>query len=398
MKASKRVFLYFCVVVLLNMAANFAHPVTPTFIVERKLDSSMFGVALAAMMTANFLFSPFWGRLCSYIPTKRIMLICGFGYAVGQMIFCGAYTEWMVIGGRMFAGIFTGGLYIALSNYILNITADPMQRAEKLTVQITLQNVSGAVGYFVGGMLGLISVETAFLAQILLLVLCALLFFLICEDDTPYKHQPDRPLSVGDANPFGAFLAAKNFLSPMMLLLFIITAVTSIGQNSFEQCFNYYIKDQFGLSSAYNGIFKAIIAVVTLLANGTICVWLQRKTNINLSFLPVMLCCTVSLGAILFFDSLLPFVLVDILFFTFNAVRLPLLQNMTAMRSTPESSNAVMGFYQAMGSMGGIFGALFAGLIYDINPLLPFIFAFGSFAVGSAVTLLYTKKYRREQA
>ena len=77
MKNKKPLLLFFAVMVLFNMAASFAHPVTPTLIVERGLDSSMFGVALAAMMTMNFLFAPFWGKLCSYIPTKRIMLICG---------------------------------------------------------------------------------------------------------------------------------------------------------------------------------------------------------------------------------------------------------------------------------------------------------------------------------
>lgn len=380
------------------MAANFAHPVTPTFIVERSLDSSMFGVALAAMMTANFLFSPFWGKLCSYIPTKRIMLICCVGYAVGQAIFCAAYTEALVIAGRMFAGIFTGGIFTAMSNYIINTTTDPSQRAGKLTVQVTIQNVSFAAGYFVGGMLGVISVEATFIMQVITLAASGVLFFLLCEDDTPYKHKPEKPLTIKEANPFSAFAAAKNFMTPMLLLIFLMMAVTSIGQNSFDQCFNYYIKDQFGLSSAYNGIFKAIIAIVTLAANATICVWLQKKTDTNISFLPVLLCCTVSLGAILFFDTLVPFVAVDIIFFAFNAVRLPLLQNMCAMRASAENSNQIMGFYQAMSSMGGIFGALFAGLMYDTNPLLPFMLAFGAFAVASLICVVYTMRYKKEKA
>ena len=115
MKKNK-LFAYFCCIVIFYLGANFAHPVTPTLIVERNLDSSMFGVALAAMMFVNFLFSPLWGKLCMYIPTKRIMLVCGIGYAIGQMIFGAATTEIMVVGGRMFAGIFTGGMFTAFSN------------------------------------------------------------------------------------------------------------------------------------------------------------------------------------------------------------------------------------------------------------------------------------------
>ncbi len=396
MLKEKRMSFYYITLILFFLAANFAHPVTPTFIVERQLDNSMFGVALAAMMCANFAFAPFWGKLCSYIPTKLIMLICGVGYALGQLFFLLATSEIMLICGRMFAGIFIGGIITTFANYIINVTSDQTKRSEGLTALVTIQNVAGAGGYFIGGMLGVISVEVTFLVQIIGLALCGLLFFMICEDDSPYKQKPNKPLTIKEANPFAAFAAAKNFMTPMMALIFIIVAVTSIGQNSFDQCFNYYIKDQFDLSSAYNGIFKALIAVVTLIANSTICRWLQRHTDTNISFLPILLCCTVSLGTILLFDSLIPFVVVDVIFFAFNAMRLPLLQNMCAMRSNSENSNQVMGFYQAMTSLGGIFGALFAGLIYDLSPLLPFILAFAAFAIAAIISLIYVGRYKKE--
>ena len=157
-------------------------------------------------------------------------------------------------------------------------------------------------------------------------------------------------------------------------------AVTSIGQNSFDQCFNYFIKDQFDLSSAYNGIFKAAIAGATLLLNSTVCVWLQKKTDINKTFLPVTVCGAISALSILIFRNLVPFVAADIVFFALNAVRLSLMQNLTAMHASFENSNLAMGFYQSMISLGGIFGALFAGLIYAANPMLPFGLAFASFA------------------
>ena len=95
-----RLFTFFVILFFFNMAASFAHPVTPTLIIERNLDSSMFGVALAAMMTMNFLFSPFWGKLCGYMSTRRIMLICSLGYALGQIIFGTAMSEVQVVGGK----------------------------------------------------------------------------------------------------------------------------------------------------------------------------------------------------------------------------------------------------------------------------------------------------------
>ena len=52
----KEMTAYFAVVTLFYMAASFAHPVTPTLIVERELDSSMFGIALASICAHR------WGK------------------------------------------------------------------------------------------------------------------------------------------------------------------------------------------------------------------------------------------------------------------------------------------------------------------------------------------------
>ncbi len=396
MDSKKGMIKFFLGAVLFHVAANLVHPVTPTLIVERQLDSSMFGVALAAMMLANFTFAPFWGRLCGYIPTKMVLMICALGYAAGQIIFGMATTEPVVIFGRLFAGIFAGGMFAAMSNYVINTSMQTKQRGKNLTVLVTIQNVCGAIGYFVGGMLGIISVETTFLVQCMLLAFVGIYMFGMCLDDTPFKHKPEKRLSLKDVNPFRAMLAAREFTTPMLALLFLIVAIAGIGQNSFEQCFNYYIKDQFQLSSAYNGIFKAMIAVITLICNSTVCIWMMKKTNTNVSFVYIIGLSTATLGAILLFDTIVPFVVVDVAFFTLNAIRLPLLQNLCASRASKENSNAIMGFYQAMTSMGGIFGALFAGLIYDANPVYPFVLAFVSFIIVTMISGIYVRGYKKE--
>ena len=390
----KKMMAFWVILAAFSAAASFAHPVTPTLIVERKLDSSMFGVALAAMQTSNFLFSPFWGKLCNYIPTRRIMLICGIGYAAGQMIFGSATSEVMVVAGRMFAGVFTGGMFTAFSNYTINTPTDIPLRGKNLTFTMTIRNVCGAVGYFLGGIMGVVSVEFAFICQVIVLAGTGVLFFTMCEDDTPYKHKPERKLSVRDANPFSAFMAAGKFMTPMLLLLFAIVAIANIGQNSFEQCFNYYIKDQFNLGSMYNGTIKAVIAISSLVINATLTLWMQKKTDTNITFLPLMAMQMVFLGIVLFTDSLAVIMVCDVLFFTLNAARMPTLQNLVAMRSTPENSNTMMGLYQSMQSLGGIFGSLFAGLIYDANPMYPFILAFAAFGIAIFIGAVYVTKYK----
>ena len=400
MVSKKRMYLHIAMVGLYIMCGNFAHPITPTLIVERGLDSSMFGVAMAGMLVTNFLFAPLWGNLCSYMPTRRIMSICAIGYAVGQTIFGLAINEAMIIGARMLSGVFAAGIFTAYSNYVINVTPDPIERNKYLTTMLTVQTVGSAVGYFIGGFLGVISIAAAVVPQVVVATASGVLHSIVCVDDTPYKHKPEQPLRLKDANPFSAFAAAKEFTTPLLALIFIVVAVAGIGQTSYEQCFNYVIKDQFGLSSAYNGTFKAIIAVLTVVVNSTVCLWMQKKTDINITFLPVFASGAALLGAALVFrGSLLPFAGIYIVYNAVNALRGPIIQSMVAGRATPENSNRLIGFYQAMNSLGGIFGALFAGLIYEANPAYPFILAFVAFVIAVLVGAAYVRTYKKtEQA
>ena len=93
---------FFLVLILYSLAANFAHPVTPTLIKVYHLSDYMFGVAFAAMQTTNFLFSPFWGKLSGYISSRMTLLICGCGYACGQLLFFMAHTEGLIIAAGAF--------------------------------------------------------------------------------------------------------------------------------------------------------------------------------------------------------------------------------------------------------------------------------------------------------
>ena len=389
---NKKTIIFFCICALFNMAANFAHPVTPTLIVERNFNSAIFGTALAAMQTTMFLLPPFWGKLCDYLPTKRILLICCFGYAMGQVIFCAAQNEAMVYAGRIFAGCFTGGIFTAISNHVIHIS-DPDSRGTNLTAVVTIQTIGGALGYFVGGFLGLICVEAAFAAQICVLILCGILFQLLCADDTGFAPKPDHPMTLKEVNPFSAFVSARTFMTPMLGLLFMIVVVSGIGYNSYEQSFNYYIKDQFHLSSAYNGTVKVIIAAISMILNSTVCIYIQKKTDTNKTFLPVLILTLLPLASAIVFRNQPVFFGAYLVYNGLHAIRIPLIQTLIAGRATAENRNSVMGFYQSMNSLGGIFGALFAGVIYAANPMYPFILAFLAFSAACLIGITYVKHH-----
>lgn len=75
MKYKTRFLAFFVAMTLFSLSANYAHPVTPTIIQDLGLHDYMFGLALATMMIANFLFSPFGERSICIFPQN---VLCAF--------------------------------------------------------------------------------------------------------------------------------------------------------------------------------------------------------------------------------------------------------------------------------------------------------------------------------
>ena len=97
-----------------------------------------------------------------------------------------------------------------------------------------------------------------------------------------------------------------------------------------------------------------------------------------------------------YIPSISAFLGINIIFYALNAIYIPLVQDLCASASTPENSNMVMGFYNAMKSLGMIVGALFAGFIYTVGPALSFLYA-GIFYLISGCFMIWYRLRRKKE-
>lgn len=373
-----RMIWFFIVVIMLNIAANLAHPVTPTIIKNLNLRDYMFGAAYAAMMFSNFLFSPFWGKRNEYRNSKNTMALCCFGYSIGQLLFAISKTEGTILCARVFSGIFTGGIFVSFLTYLVHIS-NAEEKGRNLAILAALGSVASAFGYFIGGMLGENSILLVFLLQAGMLTLCGILFWLVCDEDGTKEERPSYRQQIRTANPFVAFFEAKRFMNKRFVLIFLVCGLSYLGVTAFEQCFNYYIKDIFGLTSGYNGTIKAIIGIASLVVNGSICIWIMKRTNIAKSIVFVLFIGTILLFAVTFMRNQAAFIGLSIFFFICNALIVPITQEIVSTEAKVKDSSIVMGFYNGIKSLGGIVGALAAGAFYTVEPTLPIVFGGISF-------------------
>lgn len=390
MNKKKSMAFFFIVVALWDLSASFVHPVTPTLFKDLHLNDYMFGVALACMMGTNFLFSPFWGKISSYISNRTTLLIGCLGYALGQIFFAMSRTQLEFILARSFAGIFCGAIFVGILNYIVNVSPDDKARNNNLVLSATLQTVFNSLGYFVGGMLGEINVYVAVYAQTVVLCACGILFMVVCEKDNTVPVNEMKPAELAkEANPFKAFIQGRTFMTVTLAFLFAMVALQNLSQTAFDQSFNYYVIDQIGMSTGYNGTIKFVMGLVTMLANATVCVWLVNKTNGKKSIIGVLTAGTVCMLGVLGLKQLIPFLVVSILFYAISSISIPMMQRLAADENSRGDSNLMMGFYNSLQSFGGIIGALVGGFTYVINPRAPFACCTVGFAIAAVCALIY---------
>lgn len=385
----KHLVLFFVFVALENLAANFAHPITPTLIQNLNLPDYSFGLLYAGMAFTNFLFSPMWAKQVKRMGSRKVLGICCFGYGIGQLMFAYMTNLSTILLARLISGFFVGGIMVSYLTYIIHV-CEEKERGRYLALSATFASVFGAFGYMVGGFVGVLSISFTFILQAITLFLSGIGFYLVMQDDTSEEKTSFHFWK--EANPFQAFMDSKQFMNVLFVLLFVCVFLASSASTAYDQCFNYYIKDQFMLNSSYNGMIKAVVGMISLIANTTICVYLMKKTDVRKSSVLILACGALSLFGVATFEEMIPFVFVNLLFYIVNAIYVPLLQDLCARRSESDNSSMVMGFYNAMKSLGMISGALFAGFLYEIMPKLSFIFAGILFAICVVLLTVYIKR------
>lgn len=397
MRYKLRFFLFFTAMTLFQLAANFAHPVTPTIIQELNLPDYMFGLMLAAMMLSNFLFSPFWGKLNASISSRQTLLIGCLGYAAAQLLFAYSQTQIQILLARVLAGVFVGGTFVSFLTYVIN-TSKPEDQARFLTYSATIQAVAGAFGYLVGGVLGEYSIRATFLLQAGTLAGTGLLFRFICLPDNETAQLPPLKQLVRQSNPLQAFFDGRHFMNRSFLLLFSLNILLNFGNTGFDQVFNYFLKDQLGLTSSYNGLIKALVGLISFVSNMTLCLWIIRKTDTRKSMTALTIGCTAAAAGALLAPEIRMYIIFSVLVYAGYSVSLPVLQHMVAQQADPAQKNLVMGFYNATKSLGSIIGSLLSGFLYAFHAKLPFLVVAVAYGISILAALLYNSQTKKKNA
>ncbi len=354
---------------VMTMGMNLAHAVTPTLLKDLDMGPHVFGISFAAMCTTNFIFALIWSNLAHTMKKSRILMLSSIGYALSQIFFAYAQTEMMIYFARLLSGIFAGGFQVGFMSYIVN-EAPVKDQARYITYSSVIVSVGAALGFFVGGYLGDISIRLTFFVQSGLHIILGLLFFFVLGPLESVKEHFDISV-IKHSNPFKIIKESRSLIQGFTLMVIISVFVSSIGTTLFDQSFGYYVKEAFDFLPSEFGIVKAVIGLLALVLNA---IMIHRNIKNQAGLLRVIFLLMAFFAILVSFQTqALPFVLTSVVWFGSYTVMIPVIQNLTvSSRQNVKEGNQLSGVYNAVMMLGKIFGALLTSIVYSINPIAPF--------------------------
>lgn len=393
---NRSVLKFFLIYFGFTIVSNFVHSITPAFLQMIQAPSYINGVAFSVMSLCSFFASPFWGKMGDRKPYPQLMAVGFFGYALGQFFFSIARGVPMLLFARVSSGLLNGALAVNALSYLISVS-DSENRGQYLAMFAMLQSVGTCIGYLIGGVIGDYSLMAVFYAQIGAASVLGIVTLLVLRD-APGRTLSTEKIDFAKINPVTSMTTSMRRVDAAMGVYLAIVFCFGFAMMSYDNYFGYFLRDQFGFPTSYNGYFKALIGIIAIIANSTINMWINKHTDVRKSITVILGLCSVSITAMLLASHSIPaFLGVALLYYTCNAITMPILQVMMMKDEDKSETGTISGLFNAFISLGRTFGPLIAAFAYGLNPLYPFVLAAAMYMIAALLSIRNRIQYKNRK-
>ncbi|MDR0810182.1 MAG: TCR/Tet family MFS transporter [Gemmobacter sp.] len=245
------------------------YPVMPDLMVEvtgRSLaDAAIWGgVLTTAFAVMQFLGSPVVGNLSDRFGRRPVLLVSLAAMALDYVLMALAHTVWLLLIGRVIAGI-TAATHSTANAYVADIST-PDERGRRFGLIGAAYGAGFVAGPMLGGMLAGIDARAPFWGAALLAA-ANLAFGLIVLPES-LAATLRRPFSPVRANPLASFTAIRRL--PGLKTLLAVTFLYAVTFNVWPAIWSYFGKAAFGWDAWRIGISLAIFGICMAITQATL--------------------------------------------------------------------------------------------------------------------------------
>lgn len=251
------------------MGIGLIFPVMPDLMTEVTGDSlagaALWGGVLAtAFAVMQFLCGPVVGNLSDHFGRRPVLLVSLAVMAVDYVVMALAQSVWLLLAGRIVAGI-TAATHGTANAYVADISA-PDDRARRFALIGAAFGLGFVAGPMLGGLLAVIDHRAPFWAAAALAAANFLFGLVVLPESLSADLR--RPFSLQRANPLSSFAAIRHL--PGLKALLTVSFVYALTFNVWPAIWSYFGKAAFGWDARWIGISLAIFGISMALAQATL--------------------------------------------------------------------------------------------------------------------------------
>jgi MFS transporter, DHA1 family, multidrug resistance protein len=362
-------------------------PILPAYLESIGQGGTAAGLFIAIFAGAQFLFSPIAGKWTDQYGRRKMIIYGLAGLTLSMFIFYAVNSIWLLYASRVVGGIGCAMLVPAIFAYVADITTME-QRAKGNSYVSAAMSLGIVVGPGIGGFLAEFGLKFPFLISAIV-SLVSVIFSIVLLKESDVSIQQGQQTQLQDEETMVQKIA-RSVKMPYFIPL-VITLVMSFGLIAYEAVIGLYLDNQFGSSAKDIAIMVTgtgiVSVIVQLFVVDRIVNRYGEKTVLNF-FIAVA---AVGFFLSMFASSYAIFFGISLIIFLASSILRPVLNTLISKLAGNEQGFA-MGMNNAYMSIGNVAGPTFAGLLYDVNIIYPFVLGVVLLMVTLLITIIWQKR------
>jgi len=385
---TKTIFPLLLVYMFLAMlGAGLVIPILPQLLIEFGASGKAAGYLVSAFGLTQFLFSPIAGNFSDKYGRKPMIIGGLILFALSNLVGALASNFTIFLISRFIGGMGSAALVPSIMAYIVDITTE-----EKRTKAMSLLGASMSSGFIVGpgvgGLLAELGTRAPFFTSATVGILAAMsCLFLLPESKRTRLH-----IETTFKKENIILQLVQSIKSPYFILLFMVFSLT-FGLAHFETAYPLVVTQKYGFATRQISILFMVCSLVGTVNQLLLTSWLTNKFG-EKHIISSMLLFSASALVLLLLSANFYYVMVmTMLYFSFNNILRPTINTLLSKEAGNEQG-FVAGLNNAYMSLGQIFGPVLAGILFDLQINLPYLFGAFVLIVSSVISMKLLGKKR----
>jgi DHA1 family multidrug resistance protein-like MFS transporter len=388
MKSSNRknLFILSFTLVVVTLGFGVVIPIIPFYMENLGAGGTELGLLVASYAVMRLIFAPIWGSFSDRVGRKPIMMIGIFGYGLTMVLFGLATQLWMLFAARIISGILSSATSPTTMAYIGDSTSEE-DRGGGMGILGAAVGLGTIFGPALGGLLAGESLSTPFFIAGAMSILALILIAILLPESLPKEERQPMTKRIPIPEVRTWWQALSSPIGILLVLAFILTC----GLMIFYGIFGLYALEKFGYGPEEVGIVFMVVGLVSAVTQGLITGPITKRWGESPVIKIGMLGSAIAFALMALAESYLMVLITTGIFVFMTAILTPAVSSLTSKRAEIQQGMA-MGLSNSFMSLGRIIGPLWAGFVFDLNLIYPYITGAVTMLVGFIISIIWLKR------